>query len=90
MDFRLLSQGERIAEKANRVFDACDAILDARRNAWNRLANQPARITAIASRAHEQVTFRCRVYDARASAGITPCTPGPACGIMPGMEWYAP
>jgi transposase len=41
----------------NRVFDAYDAILDACCDTWNRLADQPKRITAIASRAYAQVTF---------------------------------
>ena len=42
---------------SNRVFDSYDAIVDACCDAWNWLADQPERITAIASRAYAQVQF---------------------------------
>ena len=35
---------------SNRVFDTCDAIVDACRNAWNSLVAMPERITSIATR----------------------------------------
>ncbi|WP_051212952.1 hypothetical protein [Rubritepida flocculans] len=44
----------------NRVLDSDDAIGNAPCDAWNRLANQPERIAAIASRAWAEVTFRRR------------------------------
>ena len=44
----------------NHVFASDDAIVNARCDAWNRLADQPERIAAIASRAWAEVTFRRR------------------------------
>uniref|UniRef100_UPI0004866A20 transposase n=1 Tax=Rubritepida flocculans TaxID=182403 RepID=UPI0004866A20 len=42
---------------SNRVFDSDDTIVDACCGAWNWLADQPERITSIASRAYAQVRF---------------------------------
>lgn len=41
---------------SNRVFDTYDAIVDACCNAWNWLAQQPDRITALGTRSWAQVT----------------------------------
>ncbi|MBW8271533.1 hypothetical protein K1J50_18840, partial [Caldovatus sp. SYSU G05006] len=42
----------------NGVFDSYDAIADACCDAWNWLADQPERITAIASRAYAEVKLQ--------------------------------
>ncbi|MBW8271401.1 transposase, partial [Caldovatus aquaticus] len=48
----------RSNKRANGVFDSYDAIADACCDAWNWLADQPERITAIASRAYAEVKLQ--------------------------------